>query len=67
MQTVKTPAEIARIFGCTEEQARKQMEWTVASLRKDLEKCTASKSGKLRGFPCAWYADRVAAFEAALQ
>lgn len=66
MQTAKTPEQIARMFGCTIEQARKQIKQTADGLRVDLEKCKASKTGKLRGLPCDWFANRLAAFEAVL-
>lgn len=67
MNAAKKPEEIARIFGCTIEQARKQIEQTANGLRADLEKCKSSKTGKLRGFPCEWYASRLASFEDALK
>lgn len=67
MNAAKKPEEIARMFGCTVEQARKQIKQTAVGLRADLEKCKASKTGKLRGLPCDWYANRLASFEAALQ
>lgn len=67
MNAAKKPEEIARMFGCTVEQARKQIEQTVSGLRADLEKCKASKTGKLRGQTCDWYANRLAAFEDALK
>ena len=62
----KTPAKIARIFGCTEEQARVHAVEGLAQLEHDLGKARASKSGKLRGLSVEWYENRVAAFEAAL-
>jgi hypothetical protein len=67
MNAAKTPEQIARMFGCTVEQARKQIEQTATGLRADLEKCKSSKTGKLRGLSCDWYVNRLASFEAALQ
>lgn len=66
MSPAKTPAEIAKMFGCTVEQARAQIERTAKQLRIDEAKARASKTGKLRGFTAEWYADRAAAFEAVL-
>lgn len=66
MNEAKTPAQIAKIFGCTEEQAREQIESTAKQLRESAEKAKASKTGKLRGLTTEWYENRAAAFEAAL-
>lgn len=66
MSPAKTPAQVAAIFGCTEAQARAQIERSAKQLRSDEAKAKASKSGKLRGLAAAWYADRAAAFEAVL-
>ena len=60
--TAKRVASVTR----TIEQARKQIKQTADGLRVDLEKCKASKTGKLRGLPCDWFANRLAAFEAVL-
>lgn len=62
----KTPAELARFFGCTAEQARAHSIEGLKQLKQDLEKARASKTGKLRGLSVEWYENRVAAFEAAL-
>lgn len=62
----KTPAEIARIFGCTEEQARAHAIAGLQQLKGSLEKARASKTGKHRGLSVEWYENRVAAFEAVL-
>lgn len=59
-------AEIARLFGCTVEQARQQIERTVADLRACLAKCATAKGGKVRGLTAAWYSDRITAFEKVL-
>jgi ABC-type enterochelin transport system substrate-binding protein len=66
MNPAKTPAEIAKIFGCTEEHAREHAALGLAQLKKNLEKARASKTGKLRGLTVEWYENRVAAFEAVL-
>ena len=66
MHPAKTPAEIAKIFGCTEAQAREHAVLGLAQLKKNLEKARASKTGKLRGLTVEWYENRVAAFEAVL-
>jgi hypothetical protein len=62
----KSPSEVARIFGCTEEQARAHAIEGLAQLKQDLKKARASKTSKLRGLSVEWYENRVAAFEAAL-
>lgn len=64
-QAAKTPAQVAALLGCTVEQARAQMGCNLVSMRKDAEK--AAQTGKPRGLSAEWYADRVAAFEAALK
>ena len=66
MSPAKTPAQVAKLFGCTEAQARAQIEHTAKQCRADEAKAKASKNGKLRGMTAAWYADRAAAFEAVL-
>lgn len=66
MQPAKTPAEIARVFGCTEEQARAHAIKALEQLKNDLEKARLSKTGKLRGLSVEWYENRVSAFEAVL-
>ena len=66
MHPAKTPEQIAKIFGCTVEQARAQIKYTAKHLRKDEQKARASKTGKVRGLTVEWFADRAAAFEAVL-
>jgi hypothetical protein len=66
MHPAKTPAEIARIFGCTEEQALAHAIEGLKNLKQDQEKARASTTGKLRGLSVEWFENRVAAFEAAL-
>lgn len=66
MHPAKTPAELAKFFGCTEEQARTHSIAGLKILKQDLEKARASKTGKLRGLTVEWYENRVAAFEAVL-
>lgn len=66
MYPAKTPAQVAKMFGCTEAQARAQIEHNAKQLRADEARAKASKTGKVRGLTSAWYADRAAAFEAAL-
>lgn len=66
MNDAKTPAEIAKIFGCTEDQAREHIRLGVAQLKASAEKARSSKTGKLRGLTAEWYENRAAAFEAVL-
>ena len=66
LKPAKTPAEIARIFGCTEEQARAHAVAGLEQLKQDLEKARASKTGKYRGLTVEWYENRVVAFSVVL-
>jgi hypothetical protein len=66
MNSAKTPEQVAKLFGCTVEQARAQIERNAKQMRADEIKARASKTGKVRGLTSAWYADRAAAFEAVL-
>lgn len=66
MHEAKTPAQVAQAFGCTEAQARAQIEQSAKQLRADAERAKASTTGKLRGLTAGWYEDRAAAFEAVL-
>lgn len=65
-QNAKSPAEIAKMFGCTEAQARNHIEMTIKDLHAMAEKAKASKTGKLRGFSAEWYEERANAFLAEL-
>lgn len=62
MQQVKTPQQIAAIFGCTPEQARAHLAKNAADLRASSGK---AGNGKLRGFTAKQYADRASDFEQA--
>lgn len=66
MNAAKTPEQIAKMFGCTAEQARAQIASNLRQLESDAIKARASKSGKVRGLTAAWYEDRAKAFQAVL-
>lgn len=66
MNKAKTPAEIAKMFGCTVDQARVQIKKNAEALRSSAMKAAASKSGKLRGLTAEWYCERATAFKAVL-
>lgn len=66
MIPAKTPSQVARTFGCTEEQARAQIERVAQQMRADEAKARAHKSGKVRGLSADWFSERAAAFEAVL-
>lgn len=66
MEKVKTPAEVAAVFGCTEQQARNQIAHTVRQLKDGAIKARLSKSGKYRGFTSEYYETRAADFAAVL-
>jgi hypothetical protein len=63
--TAKTPAQIAKIFGCTIEQARQQIEANAKDLRTSQKE--AESKGSYRGFSADWYASRAESFESALR
>ena len=47
---VKTPKEIAAIFGCTEQQARQQLISNAADMMISATKAQKTKNGKYRGY-----------------
>lgn len=63
-QPVKTPAQVAALFGCTIEQARAQMTANAAGLRKMEAKARATGK-KHSGFTADQLAERAGAFERA--
>lgn len=62
----KTPAQVAAMFGCTENQARAQIKRNAQDLRSLAEKAKKSATGKYRGFTFNQYQERANAFEAVL-
>lgn len=63
MNAVKTPAQIAAMFGCSIEQARAQIVANAGQMRAMAAK--AEKTGKFRGYTADKLLERAAAFEAA--
>lgn len=59
-----TPSQIAAIFGCTEDQARAQLEANAKQLR-EMEGRAAATGRKYRGYTADQLAKQAAAFEAA--
>lgn len=63
---MKTPAEIARFLGCTEEQAKVQMRKNALNLRQMAEKASKAKNGKCNGYTAAELLASAAAYEKAI-
>lgn len=66
MDNAKTPADVAKMFGCTEEQALAQIDRNAKDLRASAEKARASNTGKYRGLTTVQYEERAQAFGAVL-
>lgn len=60
----KTPEQIAKMFGCTVEQARAQIAANAKQMREMALR--AQKSGKFRGYTEIQLMERAAAFEMVL-
>lgn len=60
----KTPEQVAKMFGCTVEQARAQIAANAKQMREMASK--AEKSGKFRGYTASQLMERAAAFEMVL-
>lgn len=50
MVTVQSIATIARVFGCSEDQARAQLRANANTFRKMAEKAAGNKNGKHKGY-----------------
>ena len=61
---MNTPAQVAKVFGCTVEQARAQMKANAAQLRA-LRIRAESTGRKVNGYTAAQLAERAAKMEAA--
>lgn len=66
MKPAKTPAQIAKMFGCTEAQARNHIARNVKDLRAMAEKARSSKTGKYRECTAEQYEEHAKAFETVL-
>lgn len=65
MNQVRTPADIAAFFKCTEEQARSHMRANAMQHKRAGDKAQSAKNGKYRGFTAAEWFSHAASIEAA--